>query len=253
MITLDGTLGITSPAETVQGALTTTGNTILGDASADTLNVGNGGLVKDASGNVGIGTASPAYKLDVQGSIGVTISSKTAEFNAVGGSIYSLYNDATKTWRAGAGIQTAGVYTIYNATDAVTTLNITAAGLLQFNSGYGSAATAYGCRAWVNFNGTGTVAIRASGNVSSITDNGTGDYTVNFTTALVDANYSTTGAAGVSGTGTGLMGSWFTANRDQTTGSTVNPTTSAVRVGALTSSPTPSAVDVPHMLVAIFR
>jgi hypothetical protein len=47
------------------------------------------------------------------------------------------------------------------------------------------------CRAWVNFNGTGTVAIRASFNVSSITDNGTGDYTVNFTTALPDANYST--------------------------------------------------------------
>jgi hypothetical protein len=45
------------------------------------------------------------------------------------------------------------------------------------------------CKAWVNFNGTGTVAIRASYNVSSITDNGTGDYTVNFTTAMVDANY----------------------------------------------------------------
>jgi hypothetical protein len=45
------------------------------------------------------------------------------------------------------------------------------------------------CRAWVNFNGTGTVAIRASFNVSSITDNGTGDYTVNFTTAMSDANY----------------------------------------------------------------
>lgn len=48
----------------------------------------------------------------------------------------------------------------------------------------------YSCRAWVNFNGTGTVAIRASGNVSSITDNGTGDYTVNFTTAMTDANYA---------------------------------------------------------------
>jgi hypothetical protein len=60
---------------------------------------------------------------------------------------------------------------------------------LQFNSGYGSVATAYGCRAWVNFNGTGTVAIRASGNVTSITDNGTADYTVNFTTAMPDTNY----------------------------------------------------------------
>jgi hypothetical protein len=61
---------------------------------------------------------------------------------------------------------------------------------LLMNSGYGSDAVAYGCRAWVNFNGTGTVAIRASGNVSSITDNGTGQYTVNFTTAMPDANYA---------------------------------------------------------------
>ena len=49
-------------------------------------------------------------------------------------------------------------------------------------------APLYACRAWVNFNGTGTVAIRASGNVSSITDNGTGDYTVNFATAMQDTN-----------------------------------------------------------------
>lgn len=51
------------------------------------------------------------------------------------------------------------------------------------------------CRAWVNFNGTGTVAIRASYNVSSITDNGTGDYTVTFATAMPDANYSISGMA----------------------------------------------------------
>ena len=51
-------------------------------------------------------------------------------------------------------------------------------------------APSYTCRAWVNFDGTGTPAIRASGNVTSITDNGTGDFTVNFTTAMPDANYS---------------------------------------------------------------
>ena len=51
-------------------------------------------------------------------------------------------------------------------------------------------APIYACRAWVNFEGTGTVAIRASGNVSSITDNGSGNYAVNFTTAMQDANYS---------------------------------------------------------------
>jgi hypothetical protein len=75
-------------------------------------------------------------------------------------------------------------------------------GNLSFNSGYGSSAVAYGCRAWVNFNGTGTVAIRASGNVSSITDNGTGDYTVNFTTAMPDANYCVVGMSSLNAAGT---------------------------------------------------
>jgi len=65
-------------------------------------------------------------------------------------------------------------------------------GDLAFDSGYGSVATAYGCRACVNFDGTGTVAMRESCNVSSITDNGTGNYTVNFTTAMPDANYAIT-------------------------------------------------------------
>jgi hypothetical protein len=56
-----------------------------------------------------------------------------------------------------------------------------------------SGVEVYTCKAWVNFNGTGTVVIRASGNVSSITDNGTGDYTVTFTTAMTDVNYAVAG------------------------------------------------------------
>lgn len=77
-----------------------------------------------------------------------------------------------------------------NTTGSAATVTGNATGsTFGFNSGYGSVVTAYGCRAWVNFNGTGTVAIRASGNVSSITDNGTGDYTLNFTTAMPDVNY----------------------------------------------------------------
>lgn len=60
--------------------------------------------------------------------------------------------------------------------------------------------------AWVNFNGTGTVAIRSSYNVSSITDNGTGDYTVNFATALSDANYALNGTVNINNTtGSGYM------------------------------------------------
>lgn len=66
----------------------------------------------------------------------------------------------------------------------ISTLN-DSSGVLATQNGMSGIA-----KAWVNFNGTGTVAIRASFNVSSITDNGTGDYTVNFTTAMPDANYS---------------------------------------------------------------
>lgn len=60
-------------------------------------------------------------------------------------------------------------------------------------------APMFACRAWVNFNGTGTVAIRASGNVSSITDNGSGSYTVNFATALQDTNYVVNGISRTDG------------------------------------------------------
>ena len=61
---------------------------------------------------------------------------------------------------------------------------------IQNSGGTGSPAINGLAAAWVNFNGTGTVAIRASSNVSSITDGGTGQYTVNFTTALADTNFS---------------------------------------------------------------
>jgi hypothetical protein len=69
------------------------------------------------------------------------------------------------------------------------TMATTESTLTQFN--VSGSAPVYACRAWVNFNGTGTVAIRASGNVSSITDNGTGNFSVNFTTAMPDINYVT--------------------------------------------------------------
>ena len=63
-----------------------------------------------------------------------------------------------------------------------------------------------GCaKAWVNFNGTGVVAIRDSYNVSSITDNGVGDYTINFTTAMPNVNYATSGQARSSGVANGLL------------------------------------------------
>ena len=88
---------------------------------------------------------------------------------------------------AGAVVGTTDTQTLTNKT--LTTPNIDSAQIPTVSG----TAPLYMCRAWVNFNGTGTVAIRASGNVTSITDNGTGDYTVNFTTAMTDANYSVVG------------------------------------------------------------
>lgn len=81
--------------------------------------------------------------------------------------------------------------------DCITTAEIAAAAVTTAKLGSNKASGL--AKAWVNFNGTGTVAIRASFNVSSITDNGTGDYTVNFTTALADANYSFAVNAGAPG------------------------------------------------------
>ena len=95
----------------------------------------------------------------------------------------------------------------------------------------------YAAKAWVNFNGTGTVAIRQSGNVSSITDGGTGIYTVNFTTALTDANYATVATAGDSG-------------RYLVTA----PTLATSSVGlVLVQSSTGGALDTQALQVAAFR
>jgi hypothetical protein len=125
--------------------------------------------------------------------------------------------------------------------------NFTASGDLLFNSGYGSAATAYGCRAWVNFNGTGTVAIRGSGNVTSITDNGTGDYTVNFTVAMPDANYQ------VSGIGCTSSGnSWGSISLATAVQGGTDPTTTAVRIRTTNSNAT-TLIDVPFVNIAIHR
>ena len=82
----------------------------------------------------------------------------------------------------------ATITALTSTTGTVTTLNAPS-GVLATQNGMTGVA-----KAWVNFNGTGTPAIRASFNVSSITDNGAGDYTINFTTAMPDANYAVSGA-----------------------------------------------------------
>jgi hypothetical protein len=100
-------------------------------------------------------------------------------------------------------------------------------------------------KAWVNFNGSGTVAIRDSFNVSSITDNGTGYYTVNFTTAMPNANFAT--LLSTSSLGTATFGVF--SNITGTTTATVLPTTTTTTVF---TGYTSGQFDQAHVSVAVF-
>jgi hypothetical protein len=134
---------------------------------------------------------------------------------------------------------TASNYTLTVPAATGTAVIQNASNNLLMNSGYGSDAVAYGCRAWVNFNGTGTVAIRGSGNVSSITDRGTGQYTINFINAMPDANYSVSGTA------------WFDGTAACVTGVTGTPLTTAVPVNVDNNAG--SGIDAPQCHYSIFR
>jgi hypothetical protein len=189
----------------------TDANTGMFFPAADTIAFAEGGaevMRIDSSGNVGIGTSSPTQKLDINGNVAAGILKQNTPTNAYN----NFYTNGGTTTNSGfTGVfnssgtriaylgfwdsnnivhMTEAAYGITFGTNSVEQVRISSAGVFSFNSGYGSVAVAYGCRAWVNFNGTGTVAIRASGNVTSITDNGVGKYTVNFTSAMPDANYT---------------------------------------------------------------
>ncbi len=103
-----------------------------------------------------------------------------------------------------------------------------------------SGVEVYTAKAWVNFNGSGTVAIRASGNVSSITDVSTGRYIANFTTAMPDANYATLATFGYSGN-----------SNPNYSPRIESQTTSAVQVD--TNGSTGGYNDLPSVYVAVFR
>jgi hypothetical protein len=250
-IVLNGTTGITN-----DGGYTGDGISFADTTPANTL-------VTTTGGNVGIGTSSPTQKFDVAGtgnfsglligassaSTDVNTANDSGSFSVRGSSttIASMSFHRVNAYAINMGLGTDNVFRIggWSASNNCLQLtgdgNLSVLGNLAFNSGYGSVATAYGCRAWVNFNGTGTVAIRASGNVSSITDNGTGDYTINFTTAMPNANYAPICTAGdTTGSDPSVL---------QVSTSTAQ-TTTAVRVRSLSFS---SYGDKPVCTVAIFR
>ena len=172
----------------------------------------------DSSGRVGIGTSAPATLLEIASNatnqtlpgiptLRITNTDTTAVANDNVGSVEFFSKDASdpdvvtgfvRNIATSAGTiydLTFGTKDVSIGSDATEKVRITGAGDFKFNSGFGSVATAYGVRAWIHFQGTGAVSINAHGNISGLTDEGTGEYTISFTTAMPDGNYATAGSA----------------------------------------------------------
>ena len=223
--------------DAVTSAKLDTNIAIDGDLTVDTNTL----YIDSTNNNVGIGTSAPLGKLKV--AVGDNAPAASGDMNTG-----VVFESASASRAINIGVNNTAGYSWINAafannsgipdnlvlmTGATERMRIDSSGNLQFDSGYGSTATAYGCRAWVNFNGTGTVAIRESGNVSSVTDSAVGRYTVNFLTSLPDNVYSVVSDSSA----------WI-ANSS-------NLTTSSISVDVFNGSGT--FVDSSQVMSAIFR
>ena len=263
-------INVTSPTEALDitgnikssGNLTINGNTTLGDASGDSLtingtavsvpnglNIDSNTLVIDSTNDrIGIKTASPTVELDVTGAILSSGNITTAGvLTASNSTNVTTAPPITFTGDTNTGIGHSSADTLDFVTGGVSRARISSTGLQSsvVPDLSGSNTTLYNeykCRAWVNFNGTtaSPSTIRGSGNVSSVTKNGTGDYTINFTTAMPDANYAavTSGGNKNSGYSTGIN-------------TITTPTASLIRI--LNSYPGVGVLDEAYCYVGIFR
>ena len=177
------------PSTISAGTTAGTAIAITGDTTGNLAFQTNGtttAMTIDTSQNVGVGTASPGQRLEVLKSGGgaIRISETASRYVEINGYAEGSANGSVMAFST----ITAGTSTLAERG------RFDNAGNFLFNSGYGSVATAYGCRAWVNFDGTTSPGtIRGSGNVSSVSRTGTGAYTVNFTTSMPDTNYAVVG------------------------------------------------------------
>ena len=251
---VSGTLGVTGNS-TFSSNLSVDGDTTLGNASGDSLtingnavsipnglNIDSNTLVVDATNNrVGIGLNNPSTPLEVVadgGAFALKLRGRSLDgismiqfVNNTGGTEYSRllgYNDGTLRFS--------------NGSTAINRFQVGADGQLSAVVPGGSTLyNGYLCRAWVNFNGTlsGTITPRKNGNVTSVTKNSTGDYTINFLTAMPDADYAYTyGGRGTNGIG-------------MIVSPTIAPTTTALRITTFNGSF--SLVDFTDVCVGIFR
>jgi hypothetical protein len=234
----------------VVNAVPSTGGTVAGNmVVSGTLDVNSNALNVGATGNVGIGTASPTNKLDIIGgsnilgltntsasgyeAINMVVGTQAARIVLTGQSFADAnYGTGDLTIQA----QTAGKGIRFGTNGGTNQMILDSSGVLSFNSGYGSAAKAYGCRAWCYYNAT--PAIVASGNVSSLTIVATGDVRLNFTTNMVDANYAVSA----------------TTNEESGGPKWCNATQSAVdNIRVVTFNPSQTKVANGYNWVAVFR
>ena len=202
------------------------------------------GLTTFLAGNT---TTTPQF-LTSTGVAGVatapTYTSSTGSGNVVLATSPTLVTPALGTPSSGVVTNLTGTASInINGTVGATTPNTGSFTTLQCNNGYGSVATAYGCRAWANWNGasSGTITPRGSGGVTSVTKNGTGDYTINLNFTMPDANYAVCLTTGRSDGNNGVA--------MVNTGTT--PTTTSIRIQTIVGSAT--LFDSTYVYASFFR
>jgi len=208
-------------------------------------------LTSDTSGQIDLQSAGSTKATVSSAGLASTVGGDVSMSSAAAGQL--KVNGSGYSFAVALDASAAHLYHNSGARDLVLGINeteqmrLTTAGDLKFNSGFGSVGTAYGCRAWVNFDGTGTVSINGSGNVSSITDNGTGQYTVNFATNMPDDNYSVSGTAQDT-----LSGSSSHSPSVTIQDATSSITTSTLTINVITGSGA-SYIDSPMTNVQIIR
>lgn len=261
--TISGTKTFSNPITASAGTVSAPGITTTGDSNtgiffpaADTIAFTEGGaevMRIDSSANINVGATSNVYnsKLGITSSSAFPISAITSAVAGIalgkttdgaGNHILFTSNNSFNYGIIGVasanGTSTGDVYTLgYSSSGGAAATQVaswTSTGNFRFNSGFGSAATAYGCRAWVHFNGQGTVSITGSGNVSSIGDISTGNYQINFASSMPDSTYAP------------FYSDWSWGNGYPDTLNTTH-----YRVTSLTSSF--SVQDVAQIFTGIFR
>lgn len=196
-VSFNGTANINLPGVNTAGNQNTSGNAATATKLATARTIG--GVSFDGTANINLPGVNTTGNQNTTGNAATaTLATNATTAASCSGNAATVTN----------GVYTTGDQSIYGVKQFAEVIIANISG----NAG-GNASTAtklvndtgappsYSCRAWVNFNGVGSVSIRASGNVSSITDNGVGDYTINFITSMPDVNYSlvTSGARNAPG------------------------------------------------------